>query len=401
MPSTNARPRALLLTYGDPMGYPPTINAANILADAGWDVDLIGYRASGNLPLRHSAQVRVTYFGTLAVGVRARLQYAALLARAALMAWRRPCQAVISYDRGGVLPGYIASRGARTPWIYHNHDLASTTKPSGPLGRLQRLAENRLTAHAAAVVFPQEGRSRVFAEHARVRVTPMIVGNAPRRSWRQPRPVHPVLRELKRHCDRVLLYQGHWGLEEQLELMIRSLPYCRERVGCCVVGKGVDERLARRAGELASALGVAQRVALIPFVPYDELPGITPWCDIGVGRLSAGTRPNINETLLLGASNKIAEYLACGLPVLLDDTEEHRRFLGEREVGLVYPSGDPAGLASAVDTLLGSRAVYDRCRTNGQRLFDTELNYDAQFAKVLRLLEEGRRAPASHDTLPS
>jgi len=71
------------------------------------------------------------------------------------------------------------------------------------------------------------------------------------------------------------------------------------------------------------------------------------------------------ENHRLALPNKLFEYLAADLPVVVSDLPEMRRLVTERGVGWVTDPGDPADIARVLDEALGSRkdkALHRRVR---------------------------------------
>ena len=105
----------------------------------------------------------------------------------------------------------------------------------------------------------------------------------------------------------------------------------------------------------------------------------------------APTRMNHLSTMA-----KTVEYLARGVPVVAVDLVETRRTAGE--AARYVPTGTPAELAVAIDTLLDDPVARDRMRRAGLRRFAEMLSWEHQgeaYAEVWhRLLARRRRAPA-------
>jgi glycosyltransferase involved in cell wall biosynthesis len=84
-------------------------------------------------------------------------------------------------------------------------------------------------------------------------------------------------------------------------------------------------------------------------VPLAELLSYTSQADVGVSLLE-----DTCENHRLALPNKLFEYLAAGLPVVVSDLSEMRRLVTERGVGWVTDSGDPADIARVLDQALDS-----------------------------------------------
>jgi glycosyltransferase involved in cell wall biosynthesis len=92
---------------------------------------------------------------------------------------------------------------------------------------------------------------------------------------------------------------------------------------------------------------------------------------------------HINNVYITTASNKLLEYLAAGLPVLVSDRPGLRAFVEKYECGLTADESSPESIAAAVNALLGDPDLARRLGAAGARAFAEELNYEHQFAPVL------------------
>ncbi len=84
----------------------------------------------------------------------------------------------------------------------------------------------------------------------------------------------------------------------------------------------------------------------------------------------------------LSVSNKLFEYAAAGLPVILSDIPEHR-FLNEKyDFGIIIPDNTPKAFADAVIKLYEDKELYNRLSENAKKL-SQEVNWENEFEKLL------------------
>lgn len=143
--------------------------------------------------------------------------------------------------------------------------------------------------------------------------------------------------------DPLILYQGGFAPNRGLETLVRSAALLsRGRV--VLMGWGSLEDELR---ELIAAEGVAERVAIAPPVPREEVipraaeavVGVIPYEPVG-----------LNNTFT--TPNKLFDYMAAGLPIAASRLPELVRFVEGEGIGLTFTPGDPAALAACVDRLL-------------------------------------------------
>mgnify|MGYP003967849245 CR=1 FL=1 len=102
-----------------------------------------------------------------------------------------------------------------------------------------------------------------------------------------------------------------------------------------ITGKGNQERNLRT---LAHSLGVADNIKFVGFIPNDEIPKYLTSADIYVSTsLEDG-----------GFSLSSKEAMACGLPVIVTDYGENRKWVKDEVNGFVIPLRSPETLASKI-----------------------------------------------------
>ena len=85
--------------------------------------------------------------------------------------------------------------------------------------------------------------------------------------------------------------------------------------------------------------------------PHDEVPDLLAVADIGVGPFDVAAHAPLREYGFYWSPLKVFEYMAAGLPVVTIDIEPLNEIVRHEREGLLYRSGDIAGLADALRTL--------------------------------------------------
>ena len=89
----------------------------------------------------------------------------------------------------------------------------------------------------------------------------------------------------------------------------------------------------------------------------------------------------------LSVSNKLFEYAAAGLPVIMSDIPEHR-YLNERyQFGIILADDSPNALADAIIQLYEGVDVYNKLAENAKRM-SLEVNWENEFWKLLKAEEK-------------
>lgn len=84
----------------------------------------------------------------------------------------------------------------------------------------------------------------------------------------------------------------------------------------------------------------------------------------------------------LSISNKIFEYAAAGLPVIMSNIPEHRYLNDKYNFGIVLESDTPDCLASAIRKLYNDRDLYMTLSYNSKKL-SSEITWELEFKKLL------------------
>jgi glycosyltransferase involved in cell wall biosynthesis len=137
----------------------------------------------------------------------------------------------------------------------------------------------------------------------------------------------------------------------------------------------IDPEFRAELLEKAAIFGVEDRLEISDFIPLTMLPARLAGFTIGLAlHIPVGVTYSTGGT----ASNKIYEYAACGLPVLLYDTPHYREHLGWRSwVG--FCRLDWESFSSAVSCILSKRGA---AKVAARYDFETELNYEHVFAET-------------------
>jgi glycosyltransferase involved in cell wall biosynthesis len=116
--------------------------------------------------------------------------------------------------------------------------------------------------------------------------------------------------------------------------------------------------------------------------PHEELPDTLRRADVYV-----------SAALSDGASASLLEALASGLVPVVTDIPANRGWLAPGESGLLFPPGDEAALAAALERALGDAALRARAREAGPRVVAERADFEVNMERLAALLEAARGAP--------
>lgn len=135
------------------------------------------------------------------------------------------------------------------------------------------------------------------------------------------------------------------GIEQAIQAIAR-LPFAAQ----LHLRGQISDGYGRTLRELATSLGVADRVHVLPYAPAQALVALAAQHDVGLAMEQPDT---LNRAIC--ATNKLFTYLAAGLAVVATETPGQRRILEDAPgAGFLYAPGDVGALAAGLERLLSS-----------------------------------------------
>jgi glycosyltransferase involved in cell wall biosynthesis len=378
-----------ILLYANPDHYPPTINAVHLLSEH-FDVVLIGRNQDPPF-WKYPANVKVHRLGKN-TSVREREQqsvrmklweYINFVASASRLL--KDVSLIYAYDAFAYTAAYLCRllQNKATPLIYHNHDLSGQLFSLSSLSGWVQKGERRWAHKANFVVFPSQERASLFKKLINFNGQVIIVPNFPRKSYFQE---HPDLKNIisDRFQKPQILLQGYISIKNSLLELIDSLTILENSIDLKLIGP-LREDEKHLMIDHANRKKVADRVKYFMPVPYNELPSHTWKACIGVCLYK---RIDINHQTMGTASNKIYEYAACGLPVIVSDQPNYREHL-DSEIWVRFADPDnPKSIASAVQDILSDFGKYETMCLAARRAFEERYNYESVFYPLLSNIKE-------------
>ena len=369
--------RVLYVQYTNPAAYPPLVRGAQLLAESGAEVLMLGTRVRDveALSVPPAQRVTVRLADAPEEGWRLKAHYgrfAAWVAREAA-AWRPDWIYASDLLSAPLALGLSALTRARV--VYHEHDAPTHDRPSWIIKRYLE-ARRRLLRQADLVVSPNADRAAHLSSLAGGRDV-LTAWNCPRRPTRQP------VRWPKTDTLRVI-FRGSVNGDRLPLPVVDAIASAGVRVSLDVAGyetagsRGYLAMLAARAGQL----GVSERVRILGTVPDSELAVICEQCDIGLA-LMPMTTPDENMRHMTGASNKVFEYLSYGDAPLVSDLPDWRRTFVDPGYAFACDPTDSGSIARALEWAAGHRSELQDMSVRGWERLRTDWNYEHEFGPVL------------------
>lgn len=375
------------IIYSEPAAYPPIINGAQLLNKAGLHLNILardyvgatGYRYSASFP-QHT---RIQRFTTAA---RASwVQYAVFVWHV----WRHALPAArvfLGYDMHGFLPARLLASRYRRPLIYHCHDYVQNGAAQSLGARWVKAFEQRYAKSADLVVAPDRERGCVMRRELQLPRSPITVANSPLNRFDSTgAALHQALSAQGKQFTRIVLRQGRIGPGHAIEATLRSLPAWSSRQWAFVLLGPGDLAYLTYLQEMSSNLGMSEQFAILHPVPYVQVSQFTPGADLGHALYEP---TSVNHLYSTTASNKMMEYMAAGLPLLVSDRPAVRDFVEQYQCGLSADECDPVSIADAVNAILGNQELSQRMGKAGREAFEEQFCYGVQYAPVIASVRE-------------
>lgn len=367
--------------YGNPDQYPPIINGARLLAQAGFSLDIFCRWDASQWNVAYPDTVRIHRIKTeTGSSWREYLSFVGKVVRRG----DSGAAVFIGHDMHGFLPARLLGSRYRRPVIYHCHDFSEKDRKIPAGSELVRLFERRFASGVNLLIVPDAERGAIIEEELGLKESPLVVANAPvRRAAERSDALHAALLTQGKTFSRILFRQGRIGPGHAIEPTLRSILHWDNREwGFVLMGTG-EESYFQALRTTAKSLGVDRQFAFLPPVSYDEVTQFTGGADCGHGLYQPIT---LNHKLYTTASNKIMEYMAAGLPVVVSDTPSLRGLVKGYGCGLTANEESPESIAVAVNTLLGDPEQALQMGTAGRQAFEQEFYYERQFAEAVQTI---------------
>lgn len=278
---------------------------------------------------------------------------------------------------------YIAALLRRKPLILDSHELPLDSCDTSRWRHFTKLLARFLAIvvpHCAGVItvsspIAQEIRNHYHASDV------SVIRNVP--AYQQPPKSDHLRQYLGLNPEiRIALYQGYIQPVRQLDTLVRAATFLEQNIVIVLMGKVTGET-ASELEALAIKEGVADRIKIIPPVPYAELLEWTASADIGFVVYS----PDYSLNFQMCLPNKLFEYLMAGLPVLASQLDAVAEVIRTYDVGQIVPSLVPADVGSAINAMLADPIALARMQRNALEAAQRVLCWEKEQQQLIHLYQ--------------
>ena len=378
--------KVLLAVWADPKMYLATVFTSQLLSKRGIEVDVV-YRkpnqkldVAGDVDFGETSQMHPVGGGR--DGWRDKISYAAFIVKLTAMVWRKRPDAIIGYNKLGLIASFFASRVfPKTRLIYHNYDF-DISHLQDVLGRCELVMARK----ADLTIFPALGRSEEYKSIAGLKREPMSVLNCYSLSYpvKKTGELNKILESKGFNFDRLVIRLGMIGPFHSIEATFRSIPKWKGNWGF-IMGGFTSESYLKELNQLVEELGIGDRVLILPSVSNSLWYDILFSGDLGVSLYDPDPN-NVGHNYMAGTSQKLNGYFVTGIPSIVPNTPEFISFVEQYGTSKLVDVSDPGSIAQAVNSFLGDSQKYDQYTKNVRKAFESEFNFEKQFEPVFKWL---------------
>lgn len=234
---------------------------------------------------------------------------------------------------------------------------------------------SKMTDHIITVVPQLTERFSKWHDHV------TEIRNYPRKELFQtdPKGSHPLADKIKTFArDRIILiYAGNISINRDLKLFRDTILLLNKKgYACTGVSLGTGDRKDVDAWTKLCKESPDQMLYLGD-IPHEQVPLVLHRAHIGWSVFPDKAPFNIS------LPNKVFEYLACGLPVVVSDLCNVRHLLWKSPVALIFRDEKEDGLSELIMSAYPDKDVLEEMKPRAKEIFISRFTWDSEELKLL------------------
>lgn len=275
-------------------------------------------------------------------------------------------------DFNALLPAYAAAKKLGCKLVYDSHEIYVETYLTNKkyyIAPILKLIEGYIVRRLDLMVSVSNAAADYFARTYHIK-KPLVVTNCVLQ-----KDIVSIDSDAKNPGFEVLNH-GQFYRGRGYEIMAAScnLIEAYPQISLAIRGYGVLEE------EMRSTISKSKNKEAFKFYPPVKVHELIPMAarsHVGV----AITEP-ICLNFKLSVSNKLFEYAAAGLPVIMSNIPEHRYLNGKYGFGIIIEENTPYALTEAIIKLYKDPELYAKLAQNARRL-SVEINWENEFKQLI------------------
>lgn len=258
------------------------------------------------------------------------------------------------------LEALIAKYLLKKPLILDVNDIAPEAE-GGILGRIYLWYEKFIASHADGIIATSPEQAERFRRMG-LKCPIIAVENG---VGTEKRIFLPGMKEKQGlEGKKVIGLMGSLTPQHGASFLIRALPEILKSEPNAVlllIGGGRDKE---KLENIASSLGVSEKVIFTGLVPYEKVNEFLSACDVLAAPFPKGREYTTNLPL------KLPEYLSMGMPVVVTDGPVLKRIVEESGAGFVAEAENEKSIANAILSALRNPEIGERGRAYAEKNLD-------------------------------
>ena len=358
--------KKLIFTVTNDLSYDQRMQRiCGTLADAGYDVLLVGRKLKTSLPLSKTnyGQQRIKCWFN-----KGKLFYSEFNIRLFFFLLFKKMDCICAIDLDTILPCYYISKLKGVKRVYDAHEFFSqldevVSRPT--IYRFGHRIEKRLIPRFKNGYTVCDSLAEEFKKNYNAGYK--VVRNVP--------PLNDYNEQIR--SEDVILYQGAVNKGRGLEKLALAMKNINAKLWVCGNGNFMDEmRSVVQANDLSG------KVSFLGMLPPAELKKKTAQAYIAVNPFE---RTGLNQYLSL--SNKFFDYIHAGIPQVTMNYPEYKKINVQFRIAELIDDLDPETIADAINNILNNKELYLQLKQNCI-VAKQELNWQKEKDKLLNFYEE-------------
>jgi len=318
------------------------IRICSTLADAGYDVTLVGFKRKNSKPIipRSFKQVRLPI-----IAEKGKILYIDYWIKLFFYLLFKRVDVLCAIDLDTILPVYYVSVLRNTKRVYDAHELFTELKEVISRPMVHKMW-NRIANHTVPHFKYGYTIGECYAEELKKKygVDYGVVRNAT--------VLSPL--QIPEKKERYILYQGWVNVGRCFEYLIPAMKMVDAQLIVCGEGNFYEQALA-----ITKENGLEDKVVFKGYVPPEQLTAYTINAWIGITLFEETSLSN-----RLSLANRFFDYMHCGVPQLCIQYPEYEKINNQFEIACLIEYPTPANIAAALNKLLNDKEYYMRLQKN-------------------------------------
>jgi len=370
------RARVLMIAWSDLRFYPPVINLGRVLSANNASVRLIGFRARSSevVPKECPAGFSVERVASYPHGWLGKANcFARMLFRIAHLSLRWRPTLVIAHGSQAISLAIVAQFLSNCRTIYYAHELSDSDCGTLPL-RVAKSIEKNVARTFTRVLCANDDRADILQQQLCLLERPAVIPNSPLAAEAlcdcKVETALQFARKRDSSASFVITYAGRLGQGMALSELCQAVSEMKH-VAVVLAGLIDDE-----FKEEAKKLFLFPRVHYFGTVEYQHL---RRWLAGATAGWVYYEGQNLNTQF--AAPCKMYEYLAAGIPVIVNSFPLATSTISKNQLGICIESASLKSISDAIQKICAAKSTRVSC--DYQNYFISQLSYESRATQVI------------------